>query len=191
MVLSELGVDIAPLLAGAGIVGIAIGFGAQKLMQDVITGMFLLFENALRVGDAVVVSGLSGTVETLSIRNIWLRAPDGAVSIIPFGSVTSITNTSRGMGNVAVNVTVGYQEDIDRVFEGLREIVAGMRRDPDFAGLIRSDLQLWGVDKVAAAGVTIVGQIECTDAGRWPVQRGFNLRLVKRFRELGIEIASP
>src|SRR5262249_10774060 len=115
--LSEIGVNIAPLLAGAGIVGLAIGFGSQKLVQDVITGLFLLLENAMQVGDEVTVAGLSGAVEDLSIRAIRLRATDGSVHIIPFSSVTSVTNTNRGIGNAAVNVNVAYKEDIDRVCE--------------------------------------------------------------------------
>src|SRR6202008_4572226 len=118
--LSELGINIAPLLAGAGIVGIAIGFGAQKLVQDVVTGVFLLLENAMQVGDFVTVSGLSGTVENLSVRSIRLRASDGSVHIIPFSSVTSVTNTNRGIGNVAVSVNLTYGEDIDKAGEVLK-----------------------------------------------------------------------
>ncbi len=189
--LSEIGVNIAPLLAGAGIVGVAIGFGSQKLVQDVITGIFLLLENAMQVGDYVTVSGLSGKVENLSIRSIRLRANDGSVHIIPFSAVTSVTNTNRGIGNASISVNVAYKEDTDRVGEVLKDIAAEMRQDPDFKSLIRGDLALWGVDKIDAGMVTILGQIECTDAGRWSVQREFNRRMKKRFQELGIEIAAP
>jgi moderate conductance mechanosensitive channel len=189
--LSELGVNIAPLLAGAGIIGIAIGFGSQKLVQDLITGLFLLLENAVQVGDTVTVSGLSGVVEHLSIRTIRLRAGDGSIHIIPFSSVTSVTNTNRGIGNAAISVNVAYKEDIDHVGEVLKDIVAQMRADPRFSGMIRSDLDLWGVDKVDANMVTIAGQIQCTDSGRWPVQREFYRRMKNRFDETGIEIARP
>jgi small-conductance mechanosensitive channel len=189
--LSELGVNIAPLLAGAGIVGIAIGFGSQKLVQDLITGLFLLLENAVQVGDAVTVSGLSGVVENLSIRTIRLRAGDGSVHIIPFSSVTSVTNTNRGIGNAAIIVNVDYKEDTDHVGEVLKDIVAQMRTDQRFKHMIRGDFDLWGVDKVEATMVTIAGQIECTDTGRWPVQREFYRRMKKRFQETGIEIARP
>ncbi|HEY6832371.1 MAG TPA: mechanosensitive ion channel domain-containing protein [Pseudolabrys sp.] len=189
--LSELGINIAPLLAGAGIVGIAIGFGAQKLVQDVITGIFLLLENAMQVGDFVTVSGLSGTVENLSIRSIRLRASDGSIHIVPFSSVTSVTNTNRGIGNAAISVSVAYKEDTDRVSAVLKEIAEQMRAEKHFAPMIRGDLDLWGVDKVDASMTTIVGQIVCTDAGRWPVQREFYRRMKKRFDELGIEIARP
>ena len=191
MVLSEIGVNIGPLLAGAGIVGVAIGFGSQKLVQDLINGIFLLLENAMQVGDQVTVSGLSGTVENLSVRTIRLRAGDGSVHIIPFSSVTSVTNVNRGIGNASVNVCVAFHEDTDRVCEALKETAAGMRKETDFSAKMLSDLQLWGVDKVDGGGVTIAGQVVCTDSGRWSVQREFNRRMKKRFEELGIEIYNP
>jgi small-conductance mechanosensitive channel len=188
--LSEIGVNVAPLLAGAGIVGIAIGFGSQKLVQDLITGLFLLLENTVQVGDNVSVSGLTGVVENVSIRTIRLRAGDGAVHIVPFSAVTTITNASRGAGNASVSVNVAYKEDTDRAGQILKDIVDEMRREPDFRALIRGDLDLWGVDKVDGAMVSIVGQIRCTEAGRWPVQREFNRRMKLRFQQHGIDVAS-
>jgi small-conductance mechanosensitive channel len=189
--LSQIGVNIAPLLAGAGIVGVAIGFGSQKLVQDVITGIFLLLENAMQVGDSVTLAGVSGTVENLSIRTIRLRAGDGSLYVIPFSSVTMINNTNRGLGNAAVSVTIGAREDTDAVGEVLKAIVVEMRQDPAFKDNMLSDLQLWGVDKVDGAAALLVGQIVCTDSGRWGVQREFNRRYKKRFAELGIEIPNP
>ncbi|OCK58858.1 mechanosensitive ion channel domain-containing protein [Bradyrhizobium sp. LMTR 3] len=187
--LSEIGVNVAPLLAGAGIVGIAIGFGSQKLVQDLITGLFLLIENTVQVGDNVTLSGLSGVVENVSIRTLRLRAGDGSVHIVPFSAVTTITNSSRGAGNAAVSVNVAYKEDTDRAGQILKDIVAEMRREPEFQHLIRGDLELWGVDKVDGSMASIVGQIRCSDAGRWPVQREFNRRMKRRFQEFGVEIA--
>lgn len=189
--LSEIGVNVAPLLAGAGILGIAIGFGSQKLVQDVITGLFLLLENTVQVGDNVTVSGLTGAVENVSIRTIRLRAGDGSVHIIPFSAVTTITNASRGAGNASVAVNVAYKEDTDRAGQVLKDIAAEMRSETAFKPLIRSDLELWGVDKVDGAMASIVGQIRCTDSGRWSVQREFNRRMKMRFQQEGIEIASP
>nr|WP_294521930.1 mechanosensitive ion channel domain-containing protein [uncultured Rhodopila sp.] len=190
-ILSEIGINIAPLLAGAGIIGVAIGFGSQKLVQDLITGIFLLLENAMQVGDTVTVSGLTGVVEALSVRTIRLRAGDGSVHIIPFSSVTSVTNVNRGLGNASVNVSVAYDEDTDRVCAELKSIVAGMRADPTLSAMMLSDLQLWGVDKVDGASVTIAGQIVCTDSGRWAVQREFNRRMKRRFQEIGIRVFNP
>jgi len=188
--LSEIGVNVAPLLAGAGILGIAIGFGSQKLVQDLITGLFLLLENTVQVGDNVTVSGLSGTVENVSIRTIRLRAGDGSVHIVPFSAVTTLTNSSRGAGNAAVSVNVSYKEDTDRAGQILKDIVAEMRGEPEYRHAIRGDLELWGIDKVDGSMVSIVGQIRCTDNGRWPVQREFNRRMKQRFQDGGIEIAS-
>jgi small-conductance mechanosensitive channel len=189
--LSELGVNIGPLLAGASIFGVALGFGSQKLVQDFITGIFLLLENAMQVGDSITASGLSGTVEKLSIRTIRLRAGDGAVHIIPFSSVGTVTNTNRGVGNAAVKVSVVAGEDYDHVGETLKAIAKEMRKDDNFRHMMRSDLQLWGVDEVQAGVITIAGQIVCSDTGRWGVQREFNRRLLKRFAELGIKLAGP
>ena len=190
-VLSEIGVNTAPLLAGASIFGVALGFGSQKLVQDFITGLFLLLENAMQVGDSVTVSGLSGSVEALSIRTIRLRAGDGAVHLIPFSSVTSVTNANRGVGNAAVSVTVAAHEDTDRVSAVLKEIGAGLYDDEEFRPKMRGELALWGVDKVDGGGVTISGQIECTDGGRWGVQREFNRRMKMRLQEEGIQLAVP
>ena len=184
-ILSEIGINIGPLLAGAGIVGVAIGFGSQKLVQDLITGIFLLLENAMQVGDTVTVSGLTGTVEALSVRTIRLRAGDGSVHIIPFSSVTSVTNTNRGLGNASISVTVAYDEDTDRVANELTAIVDGMRNDPLLSAMMLSDFQLWGVDKVDGGSVTMVGQVVCTDAGRWAVQREFNRRMKRSWTGSG------
>jgi small-conductance mechanosensitive channel len=190
-VLTQIGVDVAPLLAGAGILGLAIGFGSQKLVQDVITGLFMLLENNVQVGDNVTLSGLSGTVENVSIRTIRLRAADGSIHILPFSAVTTITNASRGLGNVPVSVAVSADEDTDRASEILKGIVAEMRGDKMLAHAMLGSLELWGIDKVDGAMAVIVGQIRCTDSGRWPVQREFNRRLKIRFAQEGIAFASP
>ena len=131
----------------------AIGFGSQKLVQDLITGIFLLLENAMQVGDWVTVSGLSGTVENLSVRTIRLRAGDGSVHIIPFSSVTTVTNVNRGLGNAAVSVTRCLCR---RTPIGCADVLEGDRRrdahrSPSFSAKMLSDLQLWGVDKVDGA----------------------------------------
>jgi small-conductance mechanosensitive channel len=112
------------------------------------------------------------------------------VHIVPFSAVTTITNSSRGAGNAAVSVNVAYKEDTDRAGQILKDIVAEMRREGEYRQAIRGDLELWGVDKVDGSMVSIVGQIRCTDSGRWPVQREFNRRMKQRFQESGIEIAS-
>ncbi|MDR6236318.1 mechanosensitive ion channel family protein [Pseudomonas oryzihabitans] len=189
--LSELGVNTTPLLASASIIGVALGFGSQKLVQDFITGIFLLLENAMQVGDWVTVAGVSGTVEYLSIRTVRLRAGDGSLHIVPFSSVSAVNNINRGLGNAAMRISVGYGEDIDRVIAELKDIGAGLRADDAFKDLILADLEIWGVDAVDGAMVTLAGQMRCIDKGRWGVQRELNRRILERFRERGIEIANP
>ncbi len=190
-ILSEIGVDIAPLLGGAGIIGVAIGFGSQKLVQDFITGIFLLLENTMQVGDWVTAGGLSGSVEHLSIRTIRLRAGDGSVHIIPFSSVTTVTNTNRGLGNAPVSVDIDPSEDSDRAADVLKEVALTMRAIPDYKDGMLSDLQYWGVDKVTSQAVTLVGQIACTDKARYGVQREYNRRMKIAFAEQGIRLAVP
>jgi moderate conductance mechanosensitive channel len=190
-VLSEIGVNTTPLLASASIFGVALGFGSQKLVQDFITGIFLLMENAMQVGDWITVSGVSGTVEYLSIRTVRLRGLDGSLYTVPFSSVTTVNNSNRGIGNAAVKVAVAYGADVDRAIETLAEIGAELRADDKFKNGILGDFSFWGVDQLDGASVTLVGQIQCSDAQRWTVQREFNRRIVDRFIARGIEIANP
>jgi moderate conductance mechanosensitive channel len=189
--LSELGVNIGPLLAGASIFGVALGFGSQKLVQDFITGIFLLMENAMQVGDWVTLAGVSGTVEYLSIRTVRLRGGDGSLYTVPFSSVSTVNNTNRGLGNAAVKVSITYGEDVERAVATLKEIGAALREDPQFKDGILSDFAFWGVDSVDGAAITLTGQIQCRDSGRWGVQREFNRRVAKLFQERGIAIANP
>jgi len=190
-VLSDVGVNIAPLVAGASIFGVALGFGSQKLVQDFITGIFLLMDNTMQVGDAVTLAGVSGTVEHFSIRTVRLRGGDGSVYTIPFSAVSTVNNTSRGLGNAAVRVNVAYGQDIDRAIVTLKEIGTALRHDPQFKDGILSDFSFWGVDQLDGASVTLSGQIECLDSARWGVQREFNRRILDLFRARGIEIANP
>ena len=148
--------------------------------------MFVLFENAIQVGDLVTVAGLSGKVERLSVRKIWVRGNDGALQIVPFSAVGTITNTNRGLGTAAVSVTIAYGEDTDRAADAMRGIAAEMRQEPEYAADRRRSVALGGFG--AGLWGNLSGQIACTDAGRWPVQREFYRRLQKRFQELGIEL---
>jgi small-conductance mechanosensitive channel len=189
--LSQIGVNTTPLLASASIIGVAVGFGSQKLVQDFITGIFLLMENAMQVGDWVTVAGVSGTVEYLSIRTVRLRAGDGSLHIVPFSSVSTVNNTNRGLGNAAMRVSVSFGTDVDKAINELKQIGAGLRADPAFQAQILGDIEVWGVDAVDGSTVTLAGQIRCTDTGRWGVQRELNRRILERFRELGIQISDP
>lgn len=189
--MSEIGVNVGPLVAGASIFGVALGFGSQKLVQDFITGIFLLMENALQVGDWVTLAGVSGTVEYLSIRTVRLRASDGSLYTVPFSSVTTVNNTNRGLGNAAVKISIAYGEDVDLAVATLKEIGAALREDPAFRDGIKSDFSYWGVDQVDGAALALSGQMQCTDTTRWGVQREFNRRIADTFKARGIRIANP
>lgn len=189
--LTEIGVNVAPLIAGAGVIGLAIGFGSQTLVRDVITGAFLLFEDAMAVGDVVSVGGLSGVVEQLSIRSIKLRAQDGSVHIIPFSAVTTVTNMTRDFSFAVMDVSVAYGEDTDRVAAVLREIASEIRSDAKFGAVIRDDIEILGVERLADSGVVIRARIKTEPLARWSVAREFNRRIKQRFDKLGIEIPYP
>lgn len=186
-VLTEIGVNVAPLIAGAGVVGIAVGFGSQRLVQDVITGIFLLLEDAVAVGDVVQLGGLSGVVEHLSIRSIKLRAVDGSLHIIPFSTVTSVTNQTRDFAFAVIDVNVDYGEDTDHVAKTLREIAVEMRQDQRWRPVIRDDLDVMGVDKLGDSGVVIRVRLKTEPSQRWAVAREMNRRIKRRFDEMGIE----
>jgi small-conductance mechanosensitive channel len=190
-ILTEIGVNVAPLIAGAGVIGLAVGFGSQTLVRDVITGAFLLFEDAMAVGDVVQVGGLSGVVEQLSIRSIKLRAQDGSVHIIPFSAVTTVTNMTRDFSFAVMDVSVAYGEDTDRVTEALREVAAEIRADAKFGAVIRDDIEILGVERLAESGVVIRARIKTEPLGRWSIGREFNRRIKQRFDKLGIEIPYP
>ena len=167
-VLSDLGVNIAPLLAGAGVLGIAIGFGSQKLVQDVITGLFLLLENPMQVGDVVTAGGLTGVVEYLSIRSLRLRSEDGSVHVIPFSAVTTVTNMTRDFGQAVIEAQVSYEDDYDEVVTVMQEIVREMRAEPAWAADIREDLEVWGLDRFADSAIVVKARIRW---GRSPAGR--------------------
>ncbi|MBI2235861.1 MAG: mechanosensitive ion channel [Magnetospirillum sp.] len=191
IVLSELGVNIAPLLAGAGVVGIAVGFGAQKLVQDIITGAFILFEDTIAVGDAVKVGEHAGAVEAISIRAIRLRDAQGSLHTIPFSAVTTVVNLTKGFSYAVMDVGVAYREDTDRVSAVLAGIGAEMQADPRWAAGIVEPLEVLGVERFDASAVVIRARIKTLPAEKWPVLREFNRRVKKRFDAEGIEMPFP
>ena len=189
-ILSEIGINVAPLLAGAGILGVAIGFGSQKLVQDFITGIFLLVENAMQVGDTVTAAGVTGTVEHLSIRTLRLRGGDGSVQIIPFSSVTTVSNQSRDFAVAAIALTIAVAEDTDRVCVILKEVGAGLRADPAYTDFALADFALNGVDSINEYSTAISGTMKCTVGGRWAIQREFYRRLRIALQEARVALPS-
>lgn len=189
--LSELGMDIGPLLAGAGVIGLAIGFGSQTLVKDVITGLFILFEDTISVGDVVNVGDKGGLVEGITIRTIRLRDFDGTVHTVPFSAVTSISNMTKDFSFYVFNVTVAYNEDVDRVIQVLEQIGREIRADPRFTPLILAPLEIFGVDAFQDSAVLIKARIKTRPIQQWNVGRAFNGLMKKRFAEAGIEIPFP
>ncbi|MGE4279460.1 MAG: mechanosensitive ion channel family protein [Magnetospirillum sp.] len=191
IVLSELGVNIAPLLAGAGVVGIAVGFGAQKLVQDVITGVFILIEDTISLGDVVRIGSLSGVVEGMSIRALKLRDASGNLHSIPFSSVDSITNMSKDFAFAVFDVGIAYAEDVDRVIGVLEDLGAQMQADPLWSVKITAPLEILGLDRFEASSVVVKARFKTLPLQQWSVMREFNRRMKKRFDADGIEIPFP
>lgn len=190
-VLSELGINIAPLLAGAGVVGLAVGFGAQTLVRDIITGLFILIEDTISVGDFVTLGGHDGTVEALSIRSIRLRDPAGTVHTVPFSDVTAVVNYTRDFAYAVLEIGVGYGEDVDRVTAVIEEVGQELRRDPEQQSHILEDLQLQGLDRFDDSAVVIKARIKTAPGMQWAIKRAFNRLLKRRFDAEGIEIPFP
>jgi moderate conductance mechanosensitive channel len=192
LILSELGVNIAPLLAGAGVIGLAIGFGSQKLVQDIITGMFVLFSDTLRVGDVVEVAGRSGVVEAVTIRTMVLRDYGGNVHTIPYSAINTVTNLTKDFSYAVFDVGVSYRPKVDEVMQVLHDLGAEMRQDPYFRRLILEPLEVAGVDRFTDTAVVIKARFKTRPLRQWDVAREFNRRIKNRFDELGIAFpASP
>jgi moderate conductance mechanosensitive channel len=189
MVLQETGIDVAPVLATAGIGGLAIGFGAQTLVKDVISGFFLLVEDQVRIGDVVEVAGRRGTVETIQLRTIQLRDLSGNVHVVPNGSITLVSNMTRDFSRYLVEAQVARREDPDRVFAALSQIGDEMEHDPGFQADILQPIEILGVEALTPATMTIRARLTTRPVQQWRVGREFNRRMKKRFDELGISVA--
>lgn len=191
LVLSEIGISIAPILATAGVLGIAIGFGAQSLVKDYFTGLFLLLENQVRQGDVIEVAGKGGLVEEMTLRYIRLRDYEGSVHYVPNGSIDTVTNRSRGFAYAVINVRVAYREAIDEVYALMHAVAAALRTDPDWADRIVGDLEMAGVDQLGESALVILCRFKVRALEQWGVRREFLYRLKKAFDAAGIEIPFP
>jgi len=189
--LSHLGVEAAPLLAGAGVVGLAIGFGSQALVKDLITGLFILLGDTIRVGDVVDIGGKAGVVETMSMRTINLRSYDGSVHTIPYGSVDVVTNLTKEFSFAVLDVGIAYRENTDEVIRVLREIDDRMRKEWPYRRLILEPLDIAGVEQLADSAVVIRMRSKTRPGEQWGIKREFLRRIKLRFDELGIEIPFP
>jgi small conductance mechanosensitive channel len=191
VVLRELGVEIAPILASAGIAGLAIGFGAQNLVRDVIAGFFLIIENQVRVGDVAIVNGTGGLVEAVKFRTLILRDLSGIVHVFPNGSINTLANLTREWSAYVFEIGVAYKEDVDRVMALMRQVGAELREDDAFGPLMIDDIEVFGVDGFADSAVTIKGRLRTQPIKQWDVGREYRRRLKHVFDREGIEIPFP
>jgi len=189
--LDQLGLDITPILAGAGIIGLAVGFGAQNLVRDLISGFFLVLENQVRVGDVAIINGTSGLVEVITFRTIVLRDLAGVVHVFPNGTINTLSNMTKEWSAYLIDVGVAYKEDTDRVVEVMRRVAEELRQDPDYSQKILEPIEIFGVDDFGESQVTIKARLKTLPIQQWNVGREYRRRLKKAFDAEGIEIPFP
>jgi moderate conductance mechanosensitive channel len=191
LILPALGVNITGLVAGAGIVGIALGFGAQTLVQDFVSGLFMIAEDQYGVGDVIDMGEATGVVEAVGLRTTRLRAVDGTVWHVRNGEVVRVGNMSQGWSRAVLDISVAYGEDLTRVMETLKELGSDMRQDPDWGDKFLDEPEVWGVEALAADGITVRMIIKTVPLQQWVVAREMRRRIKYRFDTLGIEIPFP
>jgi small-conductance mechanosensitive channel len=191
MVLRELDVDITPVLTGAGIVGLAVGFGAQTLVKDIISGLFLIAEDQVRLGDVAEINGVSGAVEEINLRTIVLRDLHGVVHTISNGEIRTLANKSKDFSYYVIDLAVGYDDDTDRIIEVIRAVSRELMQDPAFADFILEPLEVLGVDAFKASEVTLRFRIKTLPLRQWEVGRELRRRIKKAFAAQGIQIPGP
>lgn len=190
-VISELGINVMPLLAGAGVIGFAIGFGAQTIIKDLITGFIIIFEDLVQVGDVIVVGDKGGLVEKITIRKIQLRGLNGSVFTVPYSEITIIENMTKEFSYYLFNIGVAYRENTDEVIAELVEIGAEMQAEDTYKNKILEPLEVLGVDSFADSAVIIKARFKTLPLKQWEIGREFNRRMKLRFDEKGIEIPFP
>lgn len=191
MVLRELRVDIAPVLTGAGIVGLAVGFGAQTLVRDIISGFFLILEDQVRVGDVAAINGTGGLVEELNLRTIVLRDIEGTVHVFPNGSITTLANRSKDFSYYVIDLPVSYREDVDRIVALLREIGAALQNDSAYGSFILEPIEVLGVDAFAEKWLLLKVRIKTMPLKQWDVGRELRKRIKRAFDAEGIAMIFP
>jgi small conductance mechanosensitive channel len=191
MALEQTGMNIGPILAGAGIIGLAVGFGAQNLVRDVVSGFFMVLEDQVRVGDVAVVNGTGGLVEAITFRTIKLRDLSGVVHVFPNGTINALSNMTKDWSAYVIDVGVAYKEDTDRVSEVMRRVAEELRQDPNLGPMILEPIEVFGVDNFGESEVTIKARLKTQPIQQWNVGREYRRRLKKAFDGEGIEIPFP
>jgi len=191
MVLKEMGIEIGPIMATAGVAGLAIGFGAQKLVEDVISGFFILLEDQIRVGDVVNIAGKGGLVERVTLRMVILRDLGGNVHYVRNGQIGVVTNMTKEYSYYVFDIGVAYREDVDEVTEVIKEVDEDLRKDPAFKRDILAPIEILGLDQFGDSAIIIKARTKTNPIKQWTVGREFNKRLKKKFDEKNIEIPFP
>lgn len=190
-VLKKVGIDIGPIIASAGIIGLAVGFGAQELVRDVISGFFMLLENQIRTGDVAVINGTGGLVEKIEMRTITLRDFSGVVHIFQNGKINTLSNMTKEWSAIVFDIGVAYKEDVDKVAEVMKQVGEGLNEDPEFGPKILEPIEILGLDQFGDSAIVIKARIKTKPIEQWVVGREYRRRLKKAFDQNNIEIPFP
>jgi small conductance mechanosensitive channel len=191
LLLVEVGINVGPLIAGAGVLGLAVGFGAQELVRDVISGFFMLLENHLRNGDVAIINGTGGLVESIGLRTITLRDLSGTVHVFQNGKINTLANMTKEWSAIVFDIRVAYKEDTDKVIDVMREAAEGLRQDEKFGSKILEPMEIFGVDALGESAVIIKARLKTIPIEQWSVGREYRRRLKYAFDKRGIEIPFP
>jgi small conductance mechanosensitive channel len=191
MVLGQIGVNVAPILASAGVLGLAVGFGAQNLVKDLVSGFFLILENQIRVGDIAIINGTGGLVEAITFRTIVLRDLSGVVHVFPNGTINTLANMTKDWSAYVLDVGVAYKEDTDHVIDIMRKVAGDMQAEPTYRSAMLEPIEIFGVDAFTDSAVTIKARFKTRPLQQYMIGREYRRRLKKAFDAAGIEIPFP
>jgi moderate conductance mechanosensitive channel len=191
VILSQFGINVGPILAGAGVVGLAAGFGAQNLVRDLVSGFFLLLENQIRVGDIAIINGTGGLVESVTFRTISLRDQAGVVHVFPNGGINTLANATMDWSAYVIDVSVSFREDTDRVCDIMRRVADDVKQEADYGRLMLEPMEIFGVDSFSDNAVTIKARFRTLPSHQFTVGREYRRRLNKAFNAEGVEMAVP
>jgi small conductance mechanosensitive channel len=189
IVLSQFGINVGPILAGAGVFGLAAGFGAQHLVRDLVSGFFLILENQIRVGDTAIINGVTGQVEAVTFRTVVLRDQAGVVHVFPNGTINTLANATMDWSAYVIDVNVAYKEDTDRVIDVMRRVAEEMRAETEYGRLMIEPIEIFGVDNFADTAVTIKARFKTQPSHHLSVGREYRRRLKKAMEAEGVEFA--
>lgn len=189
--LKKINIDIAPLIAGAGIIGLAVGFGAQELVRDFITGFFILLENQIREGDVAILNGTGGLVEKIELRTITLRDLSGVVHVFQNGKINSVSNMTKEWSAMVFDIGVAYKEDLNQVMKIMKDVADNLQKDKDFASNILEPMEIFGLDSFGDSALVVKARLKTQPIKQWSVGREYRKRLKEAFDEHNIEIPFP